>query len=379
MTNFEYKVKQPYEIQTNDEKEKDWIGNTFFVGENGNKFDKIVPDNYIIVLNFPGSGMALSTHDEEKLKKDAQNASNKTKELFTKSSDIHVHVFTAVYENKADLLIHKYNTQDKIGDIEETCNPVKDIFNKTIALLLSENYYQTEKNLKNLFLRGHCFGCVVISQLEHLLKEKLEQNKFDKEQVKHLLSIPKAFISSPALSLQNYPQHFKTIAIVNISDKTIANKRKKDTPENIWRRNLKTELEKATNFTKDDMLPFEDTKDVIQDANYKLPDIKVKPIKNLTYSNVDLYISNRGNFPQNFYKLKESIKKRIGQEYTEETFDKQVKKWLKGHEYIFLPKELTDIFEQKFQSAYKDNIFNEGINNLQNLDNSVSITNDNSR
>ena len=78
--------------------------------------------------------------------------------------------------------------------------------------------------MKNLFLRGHCFGCVVISQLEHLLKEKLEQNKFDKEQVKHLLSLPKAFISSPALSLQNYTQHFKTIAIVNISDKTIANK-----------------------------------------------------------------------------------------------------------------------------------------------------------
>ena len=120
MDNFEYKVKQPYEIQINYEGEKDWIGNTFFVGENGNKFDKIVPDNDIIVLNFPGSGMALSTHDEEKLKKDAQNASNKTKELFTKSSDIHAHVFTAVYENKADLLIHKYNTQDKIGDIEET-------------------------------------------------------------------------------------------------------------------------------------------------------------------------------------------------------------------------------------------------------------------
>ena len=35
-----------------------------------------------------------------------------------------------------------------------------------------------------------------------------------------------------------------------------------------------------------------------------------------------------------------------------EDFDKKVKKWLKGHEYFCLPKELKDKFEQNLKKDF---------------------------
>ncbi|MGN0929291.1 MAG: hypothetical protein ACI4N3_01485 [Alphaproteobacteria bacterium] len=404
MTGFEYEVREPsaLEIETNEDGEKDWIGNTFFVGLNGEKVDKITSNsNEIIVLNFPGSGMAISHTGEEKCMRDAKNATEKTKQMISVSS-VNAKFFTAVYENKADVLIHKYNNMDNIENVEDVCNPVKDIFNKTISPLLSDDYYVVAKNLNKLFLRGHCFGTVVVSQLEHLLKEKLKQTKFNEKQIEHLLSLPKVFISSPALSLENYPKYFKTTAIVNISDKTIAGGGKKDTLENIWRRNLRENLEEISGFIKEYRLPLKEEKDVITEGNYSLPNIEVRKVDK-KYPNIKLYISNRGNFPNNFDELKKSIKSRMGIDENEkeafesivkiwenyikssdeektgmpklcEAFNKQVKKWLKGHEYFFLPDELKQQFQQNFQEEFnevmktteKDNMFDKAISNLNN-------------
>ena len=173
---FEYEVKKlnKDEIHPNEDGEVNTVGNTFFVDLNGEKTDAITSTNDIIVLNFPGSGMAVNrdykkelSDDKlneriEKCKENAKTASEKTKELIS-GNKVNAKFYTAVYEYKADLVIDDYNTTET-----PDCDATKDIFNKTIAPLLSDNFEKTKANLNKLFLRGHCFGTVVISQLEHL-------------------------------------------------------------------------------------------------------------------------------------------------------------------------------------------------------------------
>ncbi len=402
-----YKNRFKFELREPEIKEKDGevntIGNTFFVDLDGKKVDTITPTNDIIVLNFPGSGMAVNRDyrkklyddklDErvEKCKENAKTASEKTKELISENK-VNAKFFTAVYEYKADLVIDDYNTTET-----PDCDATKDIFNKTITPLLSDDFEKTKANLNKLFLRGHCFGTVVISQLEHLLEEKLK-TAFDDKQVEELLHLPKAFISSPALSLENYPKHFQTTAIVNISDRTIAS-------GEGWRDELKVELEKLTGFNRDKRLSLKKTKDVIKNENYNLVPIETEDISSkLNKDNVKLYVSNRANFPRNFEELKENIKKKTNEElkvknkniFSDEAFnvivdswkycidenqkmpencedfDKKVKKWLKGHEYFCLPKELKDKFEQNlkkdFNKVQNSNMFDDSTNKLQNLD-----------
>ena len=378
---FEYEVKKlnKDEIHPNEDGEVNTIGNTFFVDLDGKKVDTITPTNDIIVLNFPGSGMAInrkygeeiSFDRVEKCKENAKTVSEKTKELISEDT-VNAKFYTAVYKYKADLVIDDYNTTET-----PDCNATKDIFNKTIAPFLSDNFEKTKANLNKLFLRGHCFGTVVISQLEHLLEEKLK-TAFDDKQVEELLHLPKAFISSPALSLENYPKHFQTTAIVNISDRTIAS-------GEGWRDELKVELEKLTGFNRDKRLSLKKTKDVIKNENYNLEPIETEDISSkINRDNVKLYVSNRANFPRNFEELKENIKKKTNEELKAknknifsdeafdvivkswkycvdenqkmpencENFDKKVKKWLKGHEYFCLPKELKDKFEQNLKDEF---------------------------
>lgn len=382
-----YKNKFKYEVREPEIREKDGevntIGNTFFVDLDGKKVDAIAPINDIIVLNFPGSGMAVNRDYKkelsdnklkervEKCKENAKTASEKTKELISEDT-VNAKFYTAVYKYKADLVIDDYNTTET-----PDCNVTKDIFNKTIAPFLSDNFEKTKANLNKLFLRGHCFGTVVISQLEYLLEEKLKI-AFDDKQVEELLRLPKAFISSPALSLENYPKHFQTTAIVNISDRTIAS-------GEGWRDELKAELEKLTGFNRNKRLSFKKTKDVIKNENYNLVPIETEDISSkLNRDNVKLYVSNRANFPKNFEELKGNIKNKTNEElkaknkniYSDEAFDviekswkycveenqkmpencedfdKKVKKWLKGHEYFCLPKELKDKFEQNLKKDF---------------------------
>lgn len=410
-----YKNRFKFEVREHEIREKDGevntVGNTFFVDLDGKKVDTIAPTNDIIVLNFPGSGMAVNRDYKKKLsddklddrvekcKENAKTASEKTKELISENK-VNAKFYTAVYEYKADLVIDDYNTTET-----PDCDATKDIFNKTIAPLLSDDFEKTKANLNKLFLRGHCFGTVVISQLEHLLEEKLK-TAFDDKQVEELLHLPKAFISSPALSLENYPKHFQTTAIVNISDRTIAS-------GEGWRDELKVELEKLTGFNRDKRLSLKKTKDVIKNENYNLVPIEIEDISSkLNKDNVKLYVSNRANFPRNFEELKENIKKKTNEElkvknkniFSDEAFnviidswkycidenqkmpencedfDKKVKKWLKGHEYFCLPKELKDKFEQNlkkdFNKVQNSNMFDDGTNKLQNLDSpKISIPN----
>ena len=98
-----------------------------------------------------------------------------------------------------------------------------EIFEQVLKpMIVDKDYNKTLDNLSRVIFRGHCFGCMVIAELENLLETKLKE-QFNDAECKELLSAPQALISSPALQLDKYPKYFETTAIVNNSDRTITN------------------------------------------------------------------------------------------------------------------------------------------------------------
>ena len=367
----EYEINGKKEVK-NKEGETNNIGYTFFVDSRGNEIsenDFIIPDNRVLFINFPGSGLAVEKYgyDEvahEQCREKAKEASVKTNALIA-PHELDARFFTAVYEKKADLMIQEYNNSSEFEH-------AKDIFNRTIAPLFKEkdgnfsDYNTLANRLNKLFLRGHCFGCVVICELEKLLEAKLKEcvkeHIFDDKQVATLLSLPKAFLSSPPLLLTKYPKYFKTTAIVSASDRTISGK-------GCCRRGLKKALMKKCGFKKKDLfhLTYKDVKESSYnpDAQYILPPVKIRDFS--IGKNVSLYISNRSNFPSSYKELMKNINKKKGELHGEKLV-KSIKKYLRGHEFGFLQDTLIMYFRSAMIKEYvKANISLSTIKQQNNL------------
>lgn len=330
-----------YNTPEKQDEETNFIGETRFYDNDGNIIESLNQEEKILVINFPGSGMTFKNKDENKVKEGAKNTCSATKSLLpqNKQSLNQAFVCTAVYENKADKAIKEYNEENNNTHSAE-------IFKQVLEPMIVEgDYDKTLSNLNRVIFRGHCFGTMVIAEMEKLLEAKLEEKKFNKAQCQELLSAPQALISSPALQLDKYPKYFQTTAIVNNSDRTITGKE-------YCGNKLKQELRGISGFKDEDLVSF-NAQDIFDKEALpeNIPDIKIFEKKD---KNLHLYICNRASLLREYEQIKESINKRIGLDCNDESyrkkFIKQLKKHIGGHEYFFLPDELKD----KFSSAFKE-------------------------
>lgn len=333
-------------IEHNNEKqneETNFIGKTRFYDDSGNVVESLNQDREIFVINFPGSGMTFKGKDEDNVKKSAVETCEATKKLLPQKeeSSSQAFVYTAVYENKADKAIKEYNEENNNTHSNE-------IFEQILKPMIIEgDYDKTLDNLSRVIFRGHCFGCMVIAELENLLETKLKE-QFNEVQCKNLLSAPQALISSPALQLDKYPKYFQTTAIVNNSDRTITN-------EEYCGDRLKQDLRELAEFDEKDLISLnageiKDNRDIP-----KVPDIKTSEKQQ---NNVHFIISNRAKLPQDYNEMRTSIEERIGTKENDDIsyddkYHKQVKKHIGGHEYFFLPAELKSKFSTSFRNAFE--------------------------
>lgn len=341
------------------DEETNFIGKTRFYDDSGNVVESLNQDRKIFVINFPGSGMTFNGKDEDKVRKSAIDTCDATKKLLSKDegSLSQAFVCTAVYENKADKAIKEYNEENNNTHSNE-------IFEQILKPMIIEgDYDKTLDNLSRVIFRGHCFGCMVIAELENLLETKLKE-QFNEVQCKKLLSAPQALISSPALQLDKYPKYIETTAIVNNSDRTITNK-------DYCGDRLKQDLLKLAEFDKKDLIFFDkeeilfDEKDLIllnakkiKETRFipkELPDIKTSDKQQ---NNVHFFISNRAELPETYNEMQRRIEGRIGTKKNDDTsydekYLKQVKKNIGGHEYFFLPAGLKSEFKTSFENAFK--------------------------
>ena len=361
------------------DEETNFIGKTRFYNDSGNIVESLNQEGKVLVINFPGSGMTFKNKYEDEVKKSAVDTCKKTKELLPQDASSQAFVYTAVYENKADKAIKEYNEKNNNTHSNE-------IFEQILKPMIIEgDYDKTLDNLSRVIFRGHCFGCMVIAELENLLETKLKE-QFNEVQCKNLLSAPQALISSPALQLDKYPKYFETTAIVNNSDRTITN-------EEYCGNRLKRDLQKLAGFDKKDLIFFdkEDLKlfDNIADRTLmfakKLYDrlfkkdtkedlilLKAEKIKKTRFipnvpdikmsekqqNNVHFIISNRAELPSTYDEMQRRIEGRIGTNENDdisydEKYLKQVKKNIGGHEYFFLPNGPKRKFETSFSDAFK--------------------------
>lgn len=334
--------------------ETNFIGKTRFYDEAGNIVKSLNQEGKVLVINFPGSGMTFNGKDEDNVKESAVDTCKKTKKLLSKDEEplSQAFVCTAVYENKADKAIKEYNDENNNTHSNE-------IFEQVLKPMIIEgDYDKTLDNLSRVIFRGHCFGCMVIAELENLLETKLKE-QFNEVQCKNLLSAPQALISSPALQLDKYPKYIETTAIVNNSDRTITN-------EEYCGNRLKRDLQKLAGFDEKDLIS-QDIMNVLISLNTekikddsvipKVPDIKVSKKQQ---NNVHFIISNRAKLPKDYdemHEMQRRIKERIGTKENDGTYKKkyrkQVKKHIGGHEYFFLPDGLKSKFETSFENAFK--------------------------
>ncbi len=352
-----------------------FIGKTWFIGDNASPADMIKPEGKVLIVNFPGSGMCCSSEDKEITSQEiaaALETNQKTKKLIL-DGDSQFKLddcifYTAVYQNKADKAIKEYNSDKGRKNTEDT----EAIFAQVLLPMISEDYTQTLSNLNKLIFRGHCFGAMVISELEVLLEKELQQRRFNQDQIDNLLSAPKALISSPALQIKKYPKRFQTTAIVNISDRTLTN-------EQYCGIKLKNDLCELADFQPEDLVSFDPRAineaykafcksngkgKVFSDPLTDLPEIRSKEVilhnlpdsKENNRKNVHLYICNRADLAADNYKeLKESIENRMAETgmtlIDEKAYLKKLKKNLGGHEFYFLPDELQKYFADNFRKS----------------------------
>lgn len=332
-------------IEHNNEKqneETNFIGKTRFYDDSGNVVESLNQDRKIFVINFPGSGMTFNGKDEDNVKKSAVETCEATKKLLPQDEESLSQAFvcTAVYENKADNAIKEYNEENNNTHSNE-------IFEQILKPMIIEgDYDKTLDNLSRVIFRGHCFGCMVIAELENLLETKLKE-QFNEVQCKNLLSAPQALISSPALQLDKYPKYFQTTAIVNNSDRTITNK------EYCGDR-LKQDLQKLAKFNEKDLISLNARQIIEKGAIPEVPQIKMSEKQQ---NNVHFFISNRAELPKDYDEMQTSIESRIGTKENDDTYKekyrKQVKKHIGGHEYFFLPAELKSKFSTSFENAFE--------------------------
>ena len=193
------------------DEETNFIGKTRFYDEAGNIVESLNQEAKVLVINFPGSGMIFNDKVEDEVKKSAIETCEATQKILSKNEEplSQAFVCTAVYENKADKAIKEYNEENNNTHSNE-------IFEQILKPMIIEgDYDKTLDNLSRVIFRGHCFGCMVIAELENLLETKLKE-QFNEVQCKNLLSAPQALISSPALQLDKYPKYFPTISLVYI-------------------------------------------------------------------------------------------------------------------------------------------------------------------
>ena len=324
-----------------DVEETNFIGKTYFIDDNGKQVDTLNSRGQVIVVNFPGSGMCLSSKNKDEVNNSAIKANDATKKLILDNSPLFklgdCFFYTAVYENKADKAIKEYNDENKIH--------AEEIFKQVVSPMISDDYNQTHQNLSCLIFRGHCFGAMVISELEGLLEKRLKQSQFNEGQIKNLLSSPKALISSPALKISKYPKYFPTTAIVNNSDRTI-------TSEEYCGEGLKKDLMKLANFREDDLVFLKARR--VADLRF-LPKLPVIKTSNFVKNNIHFSVCNYAPLSRSYKELEEAIKKHMASKGLDtadnECYFKYLKKKLNGHEFNFLPIDQQKYFSNHLKNA----------------------------
>lgn len=187
----------------------------------------------MIMINLPGNGTSLTDDmgnpkNENEIKTNAENGRN---EFFRFMNGLHfedcpdnnikmrrkdAQTLACYYSRKVNGFVEEYN---ETGQVHESLKPFADLFDDLISKDGKKiSVEEATQNMRNVVLRGHCFGTLVISELEQYLHAKLETLGYSDTECTKILSAPTAIFSSSPVDIEKQPKYFKVVAYANCND-----------------------------------------------------------------------------------------------------------------------------------------------------------------
>ncbi len=186
-----------------------------------------LPKGKLIIISLPGNAISLTNAKENPVEeKITKSAAQDGVESFLKfiENDVQINrseceFVACYYSHKNNELIESYN-QNGIyhAGIEKFATLFDDLISQNGRRIDAE---QATKNMKNVVLRGQCFGTLVISELEQCLHYKLAALGYSQKECIQILSAPTALMSSSPVNIERQPQYFNVFAYANCSDTLI--------------------------------------------------------------------------------------------------------------------------------------------------------------
>lgn len=295
--------------------------------------ERLVPGK-MVMINLPGNATSLTDNDgnpqdESKIrdvanqgKRDFFEFINKFGEDKIKMTSRNAETVACYYSRKVNHLIEEYN---ETGNLHESFAPFADLFDDLISKDGKKiSVEEATKNMRNVVLRGHCFGTLVISELEQYLHIKLAGLGYNDEECAQILSAPTAIFSSSPVAIEKQPRYFKVVAYANCADKFIPT------------------LEGVPNYR--ELAGFSED-DVASEAR------KIKEIKIENKPNYRLIVCSSLEFPS-LAELKEFVRDRLDHP-SEKAIGLEIQKIYRGHAFS----AISDILEKSpFMKLLQDNV-----------------------
>jgi len=194
--------------------------------------EKLKPGK-MVMINLPGNGTSLTDDaghpkNEDEIKTNAENGRSDFFRFvngldFENCADENMKMrrkdaqtLACYYSRKVNAFVEEYN---ETGELHESLKPFADLFDDLISKDGQKiSVEEAAQNMRNVVLRGHCFGTLVISELEQYLHEKLETLGYNEAECARILSAPTAIFSSSPVDIEKQPKYFKVVAYANCND-----------------------------------------------------------------------------------------------------------------------------------------------------------------
>lgn len=189
-------------------------------------YQKLQPGK-MILINFPGNGTSLTDNDgnpkDEKIIRESAKAAGQNFVDFVSESrhfgEDECQVVSCYYSHKVNSLIEGYNSKGIIDKgIEKFAGIFEDLISKDGRRI---GLAEAKRNMGCVLLRGHCFGTLVIAELEKALRCKMMSLGYSKNDRREILEAVSVISSSSPVALDRQPEDFKVVAYANSADTLI--------------------------------------------------------------------------------------------------------------------------------------------------------------
>lgn len=141
---------------------------------------------------------------------------------------------------------------------------------------------ELSKHLKEFKFRSHCFGGLLLAEMEGFLVNDLANMGFKEKDIGNLLSNVKVYMTSAPLMIEEYPKYFSGVAMINAADNLLED-------SCLGGKEVKDNILAFAGFDKEQVADYSDD----DPTKWRVPD--KEQISHKKLNNMHIYVSNKSN------------------------------------------------------------------------------------